>query len=156
MRRAGKLPTPNFQLPKETGRVASAWRRKRLGMALAVTTLASVVLVAQGTVAPTDLLKPSAGSWPMYNGDYSGRRFSALKAVNTATVKNLSLAWSIKMTPGPNPPPGRGENSRTSSSGGRPSNASSMSASAARHGCRIAASPPASAIGLSVATRSND
>jgi alcohol dehydrogenase (cytochrome c) len=71
--------------------------------------LATATLFAQGAgVSPTDLLKPLKNDWPTYNGDYSGRRFSALKAVNTATVKNLSLAWSIKMTPGPNPPPGRG------------------------------------------------
>lgn len=53
-----------------------------------------------GPLAPEDLLKPLKDNWPTYNGDYSGRRFSALKAINTATVKNLSLAWSIRMTPG--------------------------------------------------------
>ena len=51
-------------------------------------------------VPPEELLKPLGANWPTYNGDYSGRRFSSLKAVNTQTVKNLSLAWSIKMTPG--------------------------------------------------------
>ena len=56
---------------------------------------------AQGAgVSPADLLRPLKESWPTYNGDYSGRRFSALNLVNTATVKHLSLAWSIKMTPG--------------------------------------------------------
>lgn len=56
---------------------------------------------AQGAgVSPADLLKPLKESWPTYNGDYSGRRFSALNLVNTATVKHLSLAWSIRMTPG--------------------------------------------------------
>ena len=45
--------------------------------------------------------------WPTYNGDYSGRRFSALAQINTTTVKSLSLAWiyqtgaaaGIKATP---------------------------------------------------------
>jgi len=60
------------------------------------------VLLAQGTgVSPAELLKPLKESWPTYNGDYSGRRFSALKAVNTATVKHLSLAWLSRLTPGP-------------------------------------------------------
>jgi alcohol dehydrogenase (cytochrome c) len=39
------------------------------------------------------LLNPGTDSWPGYNGDYSGRRFSALKQVDTKTVKGLSLAW---------------------------------------------------------------
>ena len=55
-------------------------------------TLALLLLLAQ---APSDLLKPLKDDWPTYNGDYSGRRYSALKAINTNTVKHLSLAWSI-------------------------------------------------------------
>jgi len=71
--------------------------------------LAAAGVFAQGGgVSPADLLKPLKNDWPTYNGDYSGRRYSALTAVNTNTVKNLSLAWSIRMTPGPNPPAGRG------------------------------------------------
>jgi alcohol dehydrogenase (cytochrome c) len=69
----------------------------------------TLALWAQGSgVSPEELLKPLKDSWPTYNGDYSGRRFSALKAINTETVKHLSLAWSIRLTPGPNPPAGRG------------------------------------------------
>src|SRR5579863_1300373 len=61
----------------------------------------AIVLLAQGAgVAPSELLKPLKDSWPTYNGDYTGRRFSALNAVNTSTVKHLSLAWSIKLTAG--------------------------------------------------------
>jgi alcohol dehydrogenase (cytochrome c) len=64
----------------------------------------TAALVAQGSgVSPAELLKPLKDSWPTYNGDYSGRRYSALKLINTATVKNLSLAWSIRLTPGANP-----------------------------------------------------
>jgi len=51
--------------------------------------------------------KPSADSWPTYNGDYTGQRFSRLTKVTAANVKNLSLAWiydlpapgTIKATP---------------------------------------------------------
>ena len=32
-------------------------------------------------------------TWPTFNGDYSGRRFSTLAHINAANVKALSLAW---------------------------------------------------------------
>ena len=38
-------------------------------------------------------MKPLADQWTSYSGDLSGKRFSALKLVNTNTVKNLSLKW---------------------------------------------------------------
>src|SRR5690349_17543350 len=63
--------------------------------------LSPALLLAQsGGLAPSELLKPLADSWPTYNGDYSGRRYSALKEVNTSTVKNLSLAWTSRLTAG--------------------------------------------------------
>ena len=58
-------------------------------------------------VAPADLLKPLADSWPTYSGDYSGKRYSALKQINKSTVKNLTLAWVARLTPGPGGPGGR-------------------------------------------------
>ena len=71
--------------------------------------LTATALFAQGGgVAPADLLQPLKNDWPTYNGDYTGRRFSALKDINTLTVKNLSLAWSIRMTAGPTPATGGG------------------------------------------------
>ncbi len=69
---------------------------------------AAYLMAQGGGVSPTELLKPLKNSWPTYNGDYSGRRYSALEAINTTNVKYLSLAWTIKLTPGPNPPAGRG------------------------------------------------
>src|SRR5215813_2076023 len=63
--------------------------------------LAHELLFAQsGVLAPSELLKLLKDSWPTYNGDYTGRRYSALKDINTSTVKNLSLAWSIRLTAG--------------------------------------------------------
>jgi alcohol dehydrogenase (cytochrome c) len=80
----------------------------------------AVVLVSAGLIAQqpapepktaaltlAQIEKPAPDSWPSYNGDYSGRRFSALTKVNAANVKNLSLAWlydlpvagTIKATP---------------------------------------------------------
>ena len=47
------------------------------------------------------LLKPLADAWPTYSGDYSGKRYSALKQINQSTVKNLTLAWVTRLTDGP-------------------------------------------------------
>ena len=41
--------------------------------------------------------------WTSYSGDLSGKRFSPLKLVNTATVKNLSLKWINTLTTGCGP-----------------------------------------------------
>jgi alcohol dehydrogenase (cytochrome c) len=80
--------------------------------------LTSTLLMAQGGgVSPAELLKPLKDSWPTYNGDYSGKRYSALSQVNVSNVRNLSLAWMIRLTPGPGNPvsgrPGRGGASPT-------------------------------------------
>ena len=39
------------------------------------------------------IMKPLSDSWTSYSGDLTGKRYSALKLVNKATVKNLSLKW---------------------------------------------------------------
>ena len=54
---------------------------------VSVVSLASVVGLAQ---IPTD-------AWPTYHGDYTGRRFSTLKQINTTNVKNLTLAWVYRL-----------------------------------------------------------
>ena len=59
------------------------------------------ILIGQGAgVNPAELLKPLKDSWPTYNGDYSGKRYSALKQIDKSTVKNLTLAWMSRVTPG--------------------------------------------------------
>ena len=64
--------------------------------------LLPVLLSGQGQgLDPADILKPLKDSWPTYNGDYSGKRYSALTQVNQTTVKNLSMAWFTKVTAGP-------------------------------------------------------
>ena len=55
--------------------------------------LASAALAAQSGVNPADFGRPPTDSWPTYNGDYSGRRYSPLDQVNVGNVKRLSLAW---------------------------------------------------------------
>ena len=59
--------------------------------------IASALLTAQQhapvTLTTAQIENPSTDSWPTYNGDYSGRRYSPLIKINTTNVKNLSLAW---------------------------------------------------------------
>jgi alcohol dehydrogenase (cytochrome c) len=66
---------------------------RRVGAACAAALLSGAVLMAQSGLDPAKLLDPGTDSWPTFNGDYSGRRFSQLKTVNDANVKALSLAW---------------------------------------------------------------
>jgi len=61
-----------------------------------ITTLLAlpVLLVAQGGgLDPADILKPLSDQWTSYSGDMTGKRYSALKQINTETIKNLSLRW---------------------------------------------------------------
>jgi acido-empty-quinoprotein group A len=55
---------------------------------------------------PAALLKPATDTWPTYNGDYSGKRFSTLDQINAGNINSLTLAWAfpthsttIKSTP---------------------------------------------------------
>ncbi|HEX4772310.1 MAG TPA: acido-empty-quinoprotein group A [Bryobacteraceae bacterium] len=53
-----------------------------------------------GALDPADILKPLSDSWPTYSGDYSGKRFSALKQVDKTNVQHLTLAWSTQVSAG--------------------------------------------------------
>src|SRR3990170_2149298 len=52
---------------------------------------------AQTGVDSSQLSKPPTDSWPTYNGDYSGRRFSPLKEITDSNVQSLSLAWMYRL-----------------------------------------------------------
>jgi len=71
-----------------------------------------------GGIDPAQLHKPLAESWPTYSGDYSGKRYSALKQINQNTVKNLTLAWSVALTAGPGNGGGFGGGGRGRGGGG--------------------------------------
>jgi len=49
---------------------------------------------------PKLLLQPLSDSWPVYSGDYSGKRFSALTQINRSNVKHLTLAWTTRVIGG--------------------------------------------------------
>jgi len=51
-------------------------------------------VVADVNVSPDDLLtQPPAANWTSYNGDYTGRRYSALHQITAANVAHLRAAW---------------------------------------------------------------
>ena len=68
-------------------------------------------------VNPGDLVKPLKESWPTYNGDYSGKRYSALTQINQSNVKQLTLAWATRVTAGAGDP-GTGRGARFGRGGG--------------------------------------
>lgn len=52
-------------------------------------------LPAQG-LDPAKLLQPPTDTWPTFNGDYSGRRYSTLAQINKDNVRSLTLAWAFQ------------------------------------------------------------
>ena len=76
---------------------------RRLPAVLVAATMAcgvagSAALRAQDPLDPALLLKPPTDNWPTFNGDYSGRRFSTLTKIDTATVHQTSLAWMFRLS----------------------------------------------------------
>ncbi len=78
---------------------------KLLGICAAAAIVAAA-LCGQTGLDPRKLMQPPIDTWPMYHGDYSGRRFSTLTSINSSNVHSLSLAWvyrtgvgGIKATP---------------------------------------------------------
>src|SRR5271154_5479627 len=48
-------------------------------------------------LSPQKLLEAEpTDTWPTYNGDYSGRRFSPLTQIQSANVSSLTLAWMYR------------------------------------------------------------
>ena len=60
--------------------------------AIVVLLMAAAALTAQ-TLDPAKLKQPPTDSWPSFNGDYSGRRFSPLTKITSSNVSSLSLAF---------------------------------------------------------------
>ncbi|HET6219099.1 MAG TPA: hypothetical protein VFE27_18900, partial [Acidobacteriaceae bacterium] len=65
---------------------------------LPIVCLASLLLLplcafAQ-TLDPEAFHRPPTDTWPTYNGDYSGRRYSTLSQINASNVSTLGLAWT--------------------------------------------------------------
>jgi alcohol dehydrogenase (cytochrome c) len=71
------------------------------GFSLAVSSCVAAGLTFGQALDPSVLTKPLGEAWPTYSGDYSGKRYSSLTQINQSNVKNLTLAWVGKVTPGP-------------------------------------------------------
>ena len=50
---------------------------------------------------PAQLLSPLSDSWPSYSGDYTGRRYSALRQIDQTNVRHMTLAWTSRLAGGP-------------------------------------------------------
>jgi alcohol dehydrogenase (cytochrome c) len=57
---------------------------------------ASIFSVAAQGLDPAALLQPPTTTWPTYNGDYSGRRYSTLKQIDKNNVADLAMAWAFQ------------------------------------------------------------
>jgi acido-empty-quinoprotein group A len=60
----------------------------------------TAALAGAQALDPAKLLQPPTDTWPTYNGDYSGRRYSPLSEINADNVKNLGLAWVYRAETG--------------------------------------------------------
>lgn len=69
---------------------------KALALYLSVLTLA-----AQTGLDPAKLGAPPTDTWPTYNGDYSGRRYSTLSRINRSNIDSLTLAWIYRANGSP-------------------------------------------------------
>src|SRR5450631_3910714 len=85
-------------LPYGRGSPAAASGHVQVVIALC---LASASLWAQATLDPAKLLQPPTDTWPTYNGDYSGRRYSTLAKINASNINSLALSWVYRANPGP-------------------------------------------------------
>jgi alcohol dehydrogenase (cytochrome c) len=99
--KAGSHPHRQPASPKRVARrrVVFGFSRKSL-VAISLSFITAVALSAQGRVTIEKLLKPSPDSWPTFNGDYTGRRFSTLTKITSGNVHQLSLAWMYRIASG--------------------------------------------------------
>src|SRR5271169_5027164 len=92
-------PSKVASFPSASGHaVASFTRKARIGL-LCGAFFSPCILVtrlsAQG-LSPEALLQPPTSSWPTYNGEYSGRRYSTLDQINSQNIGSLTLAWRFR------------------------------------------------------------
>ncbi len=77
------------------------WEMKTLRLILTLSFIATTFNVlgyAQGLDPNTiKLFQPLPETWPTYNGDYSGRRFSELKQINASNIDLLKIEWMYRI-----------------------------------------------------------
>ncbi|MEO7141940.1 MAG: acido-empty-quinoprotein group A [Bryobacteraceae bacterium] len=72
---------------------------KLRGFSISIAMALPGVLAAQ-MLNPAALLKAPTDTWPTYNGDYSGRRYSPLTQINAPSVGRLAMAWMYRTNVG--------------------------------------------------------
>jgi alcohol dehydrogenase (cytochrome c) len=70
---------------------------KRLLLVCLAAACAAGIAHAQTPVDAGKILNPGTDSWPSYNGDYTGRRFSTLTKIDDKNIGSLSLAWLYRV-----------------------------------------------------------
>ena len=93
----------SFQLPAPGSHPPASGVRRPAVIVLAVclsALAATGIVTGQGRLDPATLLAPGTDSWPTFNGDYTGRRFSTLTNIDTENVQQLSLAWMFRISSG--------------------------------------------------------
>lgn len=73
----------------------------RLGKAFLICLAGTMSLaLAADALDPAKLLQPPTDTWPTFNGDYSGRRYSPLKQINSSNIRSLALTWAHRINTG--------------------------------------------------------
>src|SRR5271154_1192921 len=109
---------PNFRGEMSGVRDFENWRGNHAALLFAAKQGRAVLLLLLFSMAlrppfaaaqeldPAALLKRATDTWPTYNGDYSGKRYSTLDQINAGNINTLTLAWvfpthgtTIKSTP---------------------------------------------------------
>jgi len=67
---------------------------KRSSSALILAALSVCAGAQKPAATPPQSLPSVSNNWTTYNGDATGRRYSALAQINQSNVKNLALAWA--------------------------------------------------------------
>ena len=75
-------------------------RRARWLAPAAVAAAFAVRMTNAGAVEPSS---PRSLDWPSYSGDYSGKRYSPLTQINQSNVRQMTLAWVVKLRSGVQP-----------------------------------------------------
>jgi acido-empty-quinoprotein group A len=71
----------------------------RLRTLLCTAALSAMLLPGQGLdIKSLTLFNQPKDVWPTYNGDYSGRRYSALDQIGQSTVDLLKIEWMYRIT----------------------------------------------------------
>ena len=74
------------------------WMRLSLTVALGALSFGVVGAHRLGAqdLESSEIMKPSADTWPNYHGDYTGKRHSHITQINPRNVADLGLAWAFQ------------------------------------------------------------